>query len=91
MLRNGHAEKVDDVSSDSRFFSGVDQKTGMSTGSIIAAPLIAAPLITDEGSLGVLEAVNRRGGGAFSESDLALFEALAASHIPGRILLLVDS
>ena len=79
VLRSGHAEKVDDVRSDPRFFSGVDQKTGMATGSIIAAPLIAAPLITDEGSLGVLEAVNRRGGGPFSESDLALFEALAAS------------
>jgi transcriptional regulator with GAF, ATPase, and Fis domain len=79
VLRGKHAEKVDDVSSDPRFFSGVDQKTGMATGSIIAAPLIAAPLITDEGSLGVLEAVNRRGGGPFSESDLALFEALAAS------------
>jgi transcriptional regulator with GAF, ATPase, and Fis domain len=79
VLRSGRAEKVDDVRSDTRFFSGVDQKTGMATGSIIAAPLIAAPLITDEGSLGVLEAVNRRGGGAFSESDLALFEALAAS------------
>jgi transcriptional regulator with GAF, ATPase, and Fis domain len=51
----------------------------MATGSIIAAPLIAAPLITEEGSLGVLEAVNRRGGGPFSSSDLALFEALAAS------------
>jgi Nif-specific regulatory protein len=79
VLRSGRAEKVDDVSSDSRFFSGVDRKTGMATGSIIAAPLIAAPLITDEGSLGVLEAVNRRGGGPFSSSDLALFEALAAS------------
>ena len=79
VLRSGHAEKVDDVRSDRRFFSGVDQKTGMATGSIIAAPLIAAPLITDEGSLGVLEAVNRRGGEPFSESDLALFEALAAS------------
>jgi Nif-specific regulatory protein len=79
VLRSGRAEKVDDVGSDPRFFSGVDRKTGMATGSIIAAPLIAAPLITDEGSLGVLEAVNRRGGGPFSESDLALFEALAAS------------
>jgi Nif-specific regulatory protein len=79
VLHSGRAEKVDDVRSDPRFFSGVDRKTGMATGSIIAAPLIAAPLITDEGSLGVLEAVNRRGGGPFSESDLALFEALAAS------------
>jgi Nif-specific regulatory protein len=79
VLRSGRAEKVDDVRSDPRFFSGVDRKTGMATGSIIAAPLIAAPLITDEGSLGVLEAVNRRGGGPFSESDLALFEALASS------------
>ncbi len=74
VLRSGRAEKVDDVRSDPRFFSGVDRKTGMATGSIIAAPLITA-----EGSLGVLEAVNRRGGGPFSASDLALFEALAAS------------
>jgi phosphoserine phosphatase RsbU/P len=74
VLRTGRAEKVDDTHSDPRFFSGVDRKTGMATGSVIAAPLI-----TTEGSLGVLEAVNRRGGGPFSDSDLALFEALAAS------------
>jgi hypothetical protein len=84
VLRSGHAEKVDDVRSDPRFFSGVDQKTGMASGSIIAAPLIAAPLITDEGSLGVLEAVNRRGGGPFSDSRPGPFRGAGRQCRGGR-------
>jgi two-component system response regulator HupR/HoxA len=74
VLRSGQAEKVDAAQSDCRFYSGVDRKTGVTTRS-----LLAAPLLTGEARLGVIEAVNPRGGGAFTNADLALLERLALS------------
>ena len=74
VLRSGQAEKVDAAQSDYRFYSGVDRKTGVTTRS-----LLAAPLLTGEARLGVIEAVNPRGGGAFTNADLALLERLALS------------
>jgi len=41
--------------------------------------LLAVPLITHQGKIGVIEAVNSRGPQPFSEDDLAFFEALAGS------------
>jgi len=74
VLGSGRAEKVDDVSADPRFYSGIDHDTGFITKSILAAPLIS-----EEGPLGVIEAVNRHGGAPFSPGDLALLEELARS------------
>jgi transcriptional regulator with GAF, ATPase, and Fis domain len=74
VLRSGQAEKVDAAQSDNRFYSGVDQETGVTTRS-----LLAAPLLIGNARLGVIEAVNRRGGGPFTDADLALLEKLALS------------
>jgi transcriptional regulator with GAF, ATPase, and Fis domain len=52
----------------------VDRKTG-----VITRSLLVAPLLTDDGSLGVIEAVNLRGGEFFTGADLALLEKLALS------------
>jgi transcriptional regulator with GAF, ATPase, and Fis domain len=73
-LRSGQSEKVDDPQSDPRFYSEVDRKTGVTTKS-----LLVAPLLSGGGRLGVIEAVNPRGGGAFTHADLALLEKLALS------------
>jgi transcriptional regulator with GAF, ATPase, and Fis domain len=73
-LRSGQAERVDTPQSDSRFYSEVDRKTGVTTKS-----LLVAPLLTGNGRLGVIEAVNPRGGGPFTDADLALLEKLALS------------
>jgi Nif-specific regulatory protein len=73
-LISGQAEKVDDPQSDPRFYSGVDRKTGITTRS-----LLVAPLLTGDGRLGVIEAVNPRGQEFFSDADLALLEKLALS------------
>jgi Nif-specific regulatory protein len=73
VLSSGRAEKIDDVQSDSRFYSEVDRRTGSTTHS-----LLAAPLIRGKEKLGVIEAVNRRHG-AFTTADLELFEGLAVS------------
>ncbi len=74
VLRSGRAEKVDDVRNDARFYGGIDQDTGFTTKSILAAPLIA-----QEAPLGVIEVVNHRSGEHFSHDDLVVLEELAKS------------
>jgi signal transduction histidine kinase len=64
---------VNDVSSDPRFFPGIDEKTGFHTRSMAAAPLRARGKV-----IGVLEVVNKLNG-EFDAGDLALVETLAAS------------
>jgi len=73
-LRTGQSEKIDDPQSDARFYSEVDRKTGVTTKSLLVAPLLAG-----DGRLGVIEAVNPRGRRAFTDADLALLEKLALS------------
>ena len=74
VLRTGRGESVEDVSNDPRFYSEIDQQSGFTTRSILAAPLIGR-----ESAIGVIEVVNRRGGGSFTEKHLELLEALAKS------------
>jgi Nif-specific regulatory protein len=73
-LRCRRAFRVDDVSTDPRFYVGIDEVTGTETRS-----LLVAPLRNGADSLGVIEVVNRRDGGPFDDDDLALLEELAAS------------
>lgn len=58
---------------DSRFFSGIDEQTGLRTTSLLAVPLRAR-----EAMIGVLELMNKPIGG-FDTDDLALVETMAAS------------
>jgi len=74
VVRSGRAARVDDVASDPRFYAGVDRHSGLTTRTLLAAPLQGR-----HGTIGVLQVVNRRGGGAFDDADLALLEALAGS------------
>jgi serine phosphatase RsbU (regulator of sigma subunit) len=74
VLRSGRALRVDDVSADPRFFSVVDRQTGLTT-----RALICAPLTTEQGTIGVLQVLNPRGGGCFTDDHLAFLEALAGS------------
>ena len=74
VVRDGRPIRVDDPHADTRFYSEVDQLTGVRTGSLLAAPLRAR-----HGTIGVIEVVNRRGGGAFTDDDLAFLDALAGS------------
>ena len=71
VLKSGRAERVDDPGSDPRFYTGVDRSTGMTTRSILAAPLVA-----QGETAGVIEAINHKGG-PFVEEDLRLLESLA--------------
>jgi len=74
VLRGGRPMRVDDVNADSRFYAEIDRHTRTATRAVIAAPLAVRGV-----SFGVVEAINRRGGGAFTDEDLGLLEALAES------------
>jgi signal transduction histidine kinase len=62
-----------DARSDRRFWSERDQRTGRSTTSFMAVPLLSRGR-----AFGVLEVVNRIGGGSFTEGDLKFLEMMAA-------------
>jgi len=63
---------VPDCSKDPRFFKGADEKSRFVTRNIIAVPLIARGVV-----IGVVEVLNRMGGGTFNDADLKLLQALA--------------
>jgi Nif-specific regulatory protein len=73
VLREGRALRVDEAQADPRFYVEVDRQTGIPTRN-----LLAAPLRSRHGTIGVIEVVNRRGG-AFTDDDLAFLDALAGS------------
>ncbi len=74
VLREGKAVRVDDVQGDARFYDGIDRDTGFTTRAVLCAPLI-----TRQGAIGVIQIVNRRDGGAFTDDDLELLQALAGN------------
>lgn len=73
-LKTGQAIIVADAQNDPRFYRHVDDKTGAVTRNIIAVPLTSG-----HGIIGVLEVLNRRGGTAFDAADLSLLEAVSGS------------
>jgi Nif-specific regulatory protein len=68
---SGRAEHVADVTRDPRWFGEVDDRTGMTTHSLLCAPLRGR-----RGSLGVLSLRNKVSGG-FTDDDLRLITAVA--------------
>ncbi len=73
VAERGESLRVNDVQEESRWFAGVDEATGFVTRSLLCVPLIYRDQVT-----GVLEVVNKRAG-RFSDEDLHLLEAAAAS------------
>jgi transcriptional regulator with GAF, ATPase, and Fis domain len=74
VLHSGQAELIADARQDERFYSVVDSKTGTTTGSMLAAPLVTA-----KARLGVIEAVRRVGAPPFTGDELVLLKLLAGS------------
>jgi signal transduction histidine kinase len=64
---------VQDVDSDKRFYRGVDTALGFQTQSILGVPLVVK-----QQPLGVIEAVNKRQRGHYTEDDRAILEMLSA-------------
>ncbi len=71
VAKEGKPLIVPDVTKDDRFFPGVDQRTKFVTESILAVPLISKGRI-----LGVMEAINKSGGGEFTQKDLDTISSL---------------
>ncbi len=79
VLESGKAIFVADVASDSRWYSGIDEDSGLVTHSILAAPLVS-----HRGNVGVLEVINPtldggRGEDTQLDESLLFLESLAGS------------
>lgn len=74
VLRSGKPLRADNVQQDERFYHGVDKATGLITRNILAAPLTS-----HQGTIGVIEVVNSRVGQPVVEDDLLFLEALSGS------------
>jgi phosphoserine phosphatase RsbU/P len=70
-----HAQPVSisDAANDPRFYRGIDTAVGSTTRNLLAVPLAVKDRV-----VGVLEAINKREGGTFTDSDLERAEALAS-------------
>src|SRR5512139_3106708 len=73
VAREGHAQIINDVPHDQRFFAKSDATTGFHTRSMIAVPL----KVKDK-TIGVLEAINRADNSPFVEEDIELMTTLGA-------------
>jgi Nif-specific regulatory protein len=73
-LQSGKAIIVADAQNDPRFYRKIDTETGA-----VTRNLIAVPLTSGHGIIGVLEVLNRRDGTSFDASDLSLLEAVSGS------------
>jgi len=73
IFTNARPMVIQDAEQDSRIFRPIDQKLGFHTRSILGVPLVVK-----NKPIGVLEAVNKSGGGHYTEDDLEVLETLAA-------------
>ncbi len=72
VAQHGEPLIVHDAQNDPRFFNEVDKKSKFTTKNVICVPV----KVKDK-TIGVLEAINKLGGGSFSEDDLSIFQSLA--------------
>jgi len=72
VIRTGKAENISDVSKNPDFFKGIDEQMRFHTRGLMAAPMIHKADV-----IGVVEVLNREGGGQFGVEDLALLEVFA--------------
>ena len=75
---------VEDAENDGRFYSGVDDMTGIRTQSLLCIPMKSKRKL-----IGVLEVINKKDGGSFSEDDallLSIFSHHAAIAIENALL-----
>ncbi|MEA3341862.1 MAG: ATP-binding protein, partial [Chloroflexota bacterium] len=73
VARSGESLLVPDTRVDERYFTGVDQKTGLSLRSILSVPLHAEQKV-----IGVLQVMDTKVG-SFGAADVTLIEPLTAS------------
>ncbi len=72
VVKSGQGVIIDDVSSDNRFYPVVDETSDFKTRSLLCVPLKRTGAV-----LGVVEALNKKGGGKFTPEDLEVMTSLA--------------
>ena len=72
VAQHGKPLIVNSPEKDRRFFKGVDKRLGFKTRNIICVPVKVK-----EKTIGVLEAINKKGKGRFNKEDLSLLTSLA--------------
>jgi GAF domain-containing protein len=72
VLMSGQPMAIDDVQQDSRFASGVAERTGY-----MPTSLLAMPLETDRGAIGVIEVLDRHREGEAGVHDMTLLSVFA--------------
>lgn len=72
VLQKQQSEIVNDVQNDPRFYGVIDTQSSFRTRNLIAVPLTAG-----EERIGVMEVVNKVGGGSFSEEERLLLVSIA--------------
>jgi len=72
VVENNQSLVIDDVPTDPRFFSLVQEQTGY-----ITKTMIAVPMRVNNSCIGVLELLNKTGGNSFSQNDLEIIELLS--------------
>lgn len=73
VAEHGEPAIVPNVRTDARFLPEMDERFGFVTRSLVAVPLVARGK-----ALGVIEVLNKRSGGDFTEDDATLLSILAA-------------
>jgi len=81
VLEHGEALLVEDLRKDGRFYTGVDDKTGFESRS-----MIAVPLFVKNKTVGVIEVINKVGGEHFDEADKEALTVMA-----GQIAVSIDN
>ncbi len=72
VVENNQSLIIDDVPTDPRFFSLVQDQTGY-----ITKTMIAVPMRLHNTCIGVLELLNKSGGNSFTQNDLDIIELLS--------------
>jgi GAF domain-containing protein len=73
VVENAQPVTIADAGTDPSFYGGIDTAVGSETRNLLAVPLVVKDRV-----IGVLEAINKAKGAAFSESDLERAQALAS-------------
>lgn len=73
VLKNKKAAVVNDVQKDERFYGHIDRASGFTTKSMLAVPLAIRGRV-----IGVVEMINKRDAGGFTERDAEIASAFAA-------------
>ena len=73
VVRHGRSLVLSDVQTDNRFYANVDKDLEFVTRS-----MLAVPLVTNQGTIGALEVLNKRHNAPYTSQDVTLMEALAS-------------